>query len=557
MKSYYFLLLCICLSSCQFLSPHPKSISSFEIEPLVIDLELSSNKIPSDSLLFLGHNLLELAKKLNDKSSEARISLLLAKVLTENEAFDEAIVHLSSAIDQFTIDNNFRFLSKAYKVMSFVFLETDNYDKAFYSIHKAMEYSQSEPHRKDLASLYGHLGHIYEKTQVYDSALLCQKKALEYFESQPDSVELAVIYDNIGSIYEDLELYDEAKFYFEKAYEYNLGIKSMLALVSNLNNIGDVYRKTGNYNMAMQYTKESYTLATKIKNLDQIQSAARDISKTFADINEYDSAYYYLSISYEYKNEWFGERMAKELAKEQIKFDLEKKKQTIVAMKKDRQNTLTLIRLGGLSLILITGLISYGSFLKSSKNKKEKQLLKIENELNKSELLNAQLNEEKLKAEIENKRLFEKQLQDDLEMKNGEISRSALHMIRKNEFLKSLRDNLKKIKKSEPEDVKKKVNKLTKAIDLSFTMDEDWQEFESVFKKVHVGFYEKLKEKHPNLSAAEVRLCTMIHSNLQSHEISSILNISSDSLRIARYRLRKKIQLEKGSNLYTYLSTIS
>jgi hypothetical protein len=41
--------------------------------------------------------------------------------------------------------------------------------------------------------------------------------------------------------------------------------------------------------------------------------------------------------------------------------------------------------------------------------------------------------------------------------------------------------------------------------------------------------------------------------NIDSSDIATLLGISSDSLRVTRYRLRKKLNLEKGENLSAYI----
>jgi DNA-binding CsgD family transcriptional regulator len=53
-----------------------------------------------------------------------------------------------------------------------------------------------------------------------------------------------------------------------------------------------------------------------------------------------------------------------------------------------------------------------------------------------------------------------------------------------------------------------------------------------------------------------LRLCSLLKLNLSSQEIATILGISTDSLRIARYRLRKKLDLDKNDNLVGFLINI-
>lgn len=54
-------------------------------------------------------------------------------------------------------------------------------------------------------------------------------------------------------------------------------------------------------------------------------------------------------------------------------------------------------------------------------------------------------------------------------------------------------------------------------------------------------FQEKLKTQYPSLTSYELRLCTYLRANLSTKEIAILLNITPDSVKKAKHRLRKKI----------------
>lgn len=54
-------------------------------------------------------------------------------------------------------------------------------------------------------------------------------------------------------------------------------------------------------------------------------------------------------------------------------------------------------------------------------------------------------------------------------------------------------------------------------------------------------FQVQLKHKHPALTTYDIRLCTYLKSNLSTKEIALLLNITPDSVKKAKHRLRKKI----------------
>ena len=57
----------------------------------------------------------------------------------------------------------------------------------------------------------------------------------------------------------------------------------------------------------------------------------------------------------------------------------------------------------------------------------------------------------------------------------------------------------------------------------------------------HSSYLGNLKDKNPNLTPHELRLCAYMKSNLSNKEIATILNIQPDSVKKAKQRLRRKI----------------
>ncbi len=67
------------------------------------------------------------------------------------------------------------------------------------------------------------------------------------------------------------------------------------------------------------------------------------------------------------------------------------------------------------------------------------------------------------------------------------------------------------------------------------------------------SFKLKLLKKHPHLSAYDLELIAFLVQHPSSKEIAAKLNISASSVNTARYRLRKKLDLQKGEDLVSYL----
>ncbi len=57
------------------------------------------------------------------------------------------------------------------------------------------------------------------------------------------------------------------------------------------------------------------------------------------------------------------------------------------------------------------------------------------------------------------------------------------------------------------------------------------------------SFQHRLKQAYPRLTHYDLRLCTYLKTNLTTKEIARILNITPDSVKKAKHRLRKKVSL--------------
>ena len=551
MKALTYALL-LSLTACQLTEITDEETQPDIIKHLLDKAELYKANTP-DSTVFYAKQAIEIAEKMENKAYVGHAKNLLAYAFYQIGSLNKATELLHESLKIFLELNQNSKLAATYELLGEVYLRSESYSLSTINFSEALKKYQEISDEPSIARLLGQLGHVYEKTHLYDSALSYQKKALLFFVQIGDSINLSKIYDNIGSIYEDIGDYTKAKENFDQAYRINISSGRIEELIISVNNLGDIGRKTGKYQEAIEKYLQAYSLANKHNIIYQKKSAAKDLSKTYEITKQYDSAVHYLNISHDLTELIFSDQIASELANAHSVYELEQHQQTIKMLEKQQVNArLTTLTVTVASLTLLLMIIGF-SLQTISKNKHLRKLLEVENELSKSELKNTQLNQEKLSAELENRQLKEDQLNHELELKSRSLSRSALHIIQKNELLDNLREDLKRIKKGSVDDIPKKLRKLIKSIELNFSLDDDWQEFEVIFQQVHSSFFDKLKNSYPNLSASDVRLCAMIRLNLHSKEISTIMGISNDSLRIARYRLRKKMGLNKGANLYSFI----
>jgi len=130
-------------------------------------------------------------------------------------------------------------------------------------------------------------------------------------------------------------------------------------------------------------------------------------------------------------------------------------------------------------------------------------------------------------------------------------------VVKKNKVLNGILQKVKEIDvKDLDEPTKFQVTKLNKSIVKEVNNDKSWKNLEKHIKNVHFDFLKRLKEKYPMISPRELDLSTYLLMNMSTKEIAEIMNISIGGVELARYRLRKKLGLNKKENLIGFLMSI-
>lgn len=138
-------------------------------------------------------------------------------------------------------------------------------------------------------------------------------------------------------------------------------------------------------------------------------------------------------------------------------------------------------------------------------------------------------------------------LQLDIENKNRELGIATMNLVKRNELLNNIKDELSKTKSMS------EVKRVIKLINSSLNSSNDWKLFEEAFNNVDKDFMKRIKTLHPSITPNDLRLCAYLRLNLSSKEIAPLLNISHKSVEVKRYRLRKKMDLDHDQSLSNYI----
>jgi DNA-binding CsgD family transcriptional regulator len=186
-------------------------------------------------------------------------------------------------------------------------------------------------------------------------------------------------------------------------------------------------------------------------------------------------------------------------------------------------------------IIVLIVIFVTGYFVFKSINRRDKQLLRTKEEL--------------VEALERQKSMKEQQFRNDLEHKESQLSAITLQMLQKNELIDEIKHYVQKDQQISGRELLKMVNK-------HLVQDNSWNDFDLYFESINKNFYTRLKQSYPDISTNDLKICALIKLNLSIKEMASILNISPDSVKTARYRLRKKLQLSTEDNLTSFILSV-
>ncbi len=164
---------------------------------------------------------------------------------------------------------------------------------------------------------------------------------------------------------------------------------------------------------------------------------------------------------------------------------------------------------------------------------------------------------ELLAAELKNKELLQKQLDFELKSSKKDVTTLAIDLNQHEEIRKTLVKNLKEIQKAGgTEDISDMVGKLISDLNNQLHSGQSRALFNENITKVNSAFFETLSSRFPSLSKSELEFCGLLRLKLSSKEISTLKNISPDSAKVIRHRIRKKLGIGSEADIYKALEEI-
>lgn len=482
-----------------------------------------------------------------------RIDSLLLEPQMTRDAGNRLLLNYAKALTELSSGNfmvAFRYALEAHrlaeetqdrKLLAQTAITLGNLGPYIYDYDQSHRYYQYATKLLDTNSLdwhrlqinYSRLLFLEEK---YDSAIALLREPIEALQGQGgDEGLLAVAWLNMGSYHAALNRRDSAYACYQKSLSFlgEDGNKNLRVLLYE--NIGNYFRYRKEYAQARSEYQKARQIALADSNFSSYASIAYELSVLYSEQGMLDSSYYYLN---EYNQLVYRvqQPMNMESQKNYVNMVMElSQSRSQLAERSVRLKNKQMVILGVTAVgIIVTVILLWLVAMERRRRSRQTLLLK---EIERQELAN----------QLENEKEIRRLQEEKTEQKIRELTSYTLLLSNKNNVLRSVKETALKAKEEKDESGFDKIKRL---IDTNLNMDSDyWEQFVGHFVQVAPHFFENLKQYCPHLTPNETKLCAYIRIGLSSKQIAQLLNLSQESVNKNRYRLRKKLNLEKDMDL--------
>lgn len=520
------------------------SIYSQSISRLNNSTSLLENKADSLSqqenyfvAIDLYENALKQYKISGDYSRAGKILEKLANLYSYLDDYSSALNAYIEALKIAELHGNEQLLQSIYYNIGIFHLKLNNTDQALEYLFNSLDIiNQSENMSQETQlDVYMALGTAYANKGINNSAIDYYNKALLMAEKYGNTQLRAGIFNNIGSIHMSEGDYQQAEKYFSLGLDLFESIHHKRGIGLSHVNIASIHANKKEYTVAIKGFETAIVYFDSISAIRLLNQTYKYLANSYQSIDDDAQALKNLNKHIQLKDSILNNETLEKLntirnsyieekARQESEI-LEKQNQILVQESKLRSNRFIIVISSLILILIVAGFYIY----------RQQTRIQIEH-----------LNQQILSGEKE-------KLKDELKYKSKELESLAIHIVRKNDFVKKLKQETKELSDV---NASQKIHSLTKMIDKQIYLDKDRKNFELYVNQLHQSFFHKLDKHYPNLTDNDKKLCSLLLLSLDSNEIASIQNISSVSVKKARYRLRKKLNLDGDVNLGQFLKNL-
>ena len=462
-----------------------------------------------------------------------------------------------------------------YRILSLkagLLLNMGDYYAAFTLYNKVTPYFEDIGNELQAVRCRGNTGLIYLFVEDYDAALPHLEVAQAYFKEHGmtdqyllSTQQIAYVYESTGRIAEAADLLrsilhhfpdngnPEIEYYclssycrlmpdgaqkdscMERMVQAALATGDWQCCMGALRNKAQYLYAKNQLDSAQIYADSVYSASrSKVLKFGQEGAVCELLARIYGDKRLYPQAYRFMARAMDYKDSVARAEAQGNIQRENVRREIVQQTFRLRELDQKAQAARRINWIVGVSLLLVLLLSAVIIYLLRKRTADERTQHEQE-----KEDLNMQLDHEKEKTDA----------------KSRELSSKILMSMSKNEMLTGLSSYVAqaqddgKMDRAVAGQIKNRIHDVLKE-------ENDWEQFKIHFEEVHPSFFKKLKELHPGLTDNELRLCAYCKMNIPNKQIAKMLSVQPQSVIVARYRMRCKMNLPKETSLDDYLMNL-
>jgi tetratricopeptide (TPR) repeat protein len=445
-------------------------------------------------------------KWINEPAQEGSIYSARGMLYSRKGEFEKSYRYLIRALELIPEANS----SERYQVNSLLGYTLNNLGRHREAIqfHKnSVRIAEAKLGTRELGAALANLGGPYVQLEEYDSALSVFSRLYKFELKHGNPLLNATLLSELGKIYYKNGKLDSAYYFMHTGLNAAYTLNIPYAISENLSTLGHYHLKLYP-DSALHYGKRLLKSINRSSTLD-MDNAMFILAEAYGKLRRYDSSYYYYHQYQFYHDSVFQDKQTRQIAELEAQFNLKQKQHEIVKLETARQNEILKRNAlaAGLGLTLVIALLMYFYLRNLAQSRKR-----------------------------------------EIEIQHWQLENFTRQMVEKSALVEELRAQLEQFR-SEVVIPMERIENVSQILKSSILTNDDWEQFKMLFEQVHRNFFAKLKLQYPTLTQAEIRLAALVKLNITTREMANMLGISVDSANKARYRLRKKLELQPEQDL--------
>jgi len=442
-------------------------------------------------------------------------------------AYDKAAKEFNNVVELGRKQNLPAMEVKAIMNLAILYDALQRYEDMRSQLTEALKIAEKANLKEDKANIIFNLSFLESRTNNYGKAIDYLLEVLPYYQETGNLVVVAHCYANLSWAYYQVKRYAEALETAQKSYLIRAEQNDRAGLAKIHINLGQIYLETGNYDSSINHLNKGLELAKQVKTVQTLKDGYKTLASVYARQKRYKEAYENLLFHNEWKDSTYQVDKDKQLLQQlnMYKFHYGDSvlvvKDGIIQKQATTNKTLWIVP----SILLVA--VSFLCLLLF-------RILKEKGKLLAEQMTNTPLVSSSIEASVPT---------EAYDMLLAERNKLV-------DMVSDLKAGIEVLETNLKNQTGEDLERLRALVGSSKLQTEGyWNEFLLLFSNVYPLFFEKLKTKFPQLTQNELRMCALMKLNLSLLETSNVLNITAESVRKARYRLYKKIDLGSDQEL--------